>query len=505
MCIGDGRFMKFKVVNFRADRISGWCQAPTQEAGKARLDLLISGEVVDSFLARNFRAELPAHDFADRNLGFLGSLPPQYWDGQSYTAILRERASGTVLAEETLQTDDARTPAHPGLSGAAKLGEAGQLNGWASYQGERAPVHLVIDSHIVSTAVADLRRLPQGEDQPKLPIPVGWGFALQVPPQHFDDAEHRIQVTAETPSGPAAIFDHTHRLPADQTGTADQNAQHAGARGPNNFPLPGLRASGHWPNRWKVSDPSSVTTRLDDDGRLRVTTTDEAPVYLMLNALPQDFRKLDADSGAVVGSVRAHRIGLTATQGRGVRLQLGVYEYGHMGHNTLRTLVEAGQRGLFVADPQTDRLLVLLRVVGPGTITVEDLEFLPAVQVRSADPGFHPIGEPRPSATASRQEALDEIGDFLAENQELYDRLAAASTDQLAPVLNSLLTGQQQLHSAAASLAARTESLNRQLQGIRTHLAQQQLKDAFAESSIDILPPSAAARPTQPPTEGHRR
>ena len=501
--------MRFKVVKFRADRISGWCQAPTQEAGKARLDLLISGKVVDSFLARHFRAELPAHEFTDRNLGFLGSLPPHYWDGRSYTVTLRERVSGTVLAEDTLQTEDARSSTHPGLSGSATLGEAGQLNGWASDHGSRAPVRLIVDSHTVSTAVADLRRLPQGKDQPKHPVPVGWGFALQVPPEYFDDAEHRIQVAAETSTGTAVVFEHTGPLRVRQTAAADQNTQPADAQDRENFPLPGLRASGHWPNRWKVSDPSAVTTRLDDSGHLRITATDDKPVYLMLNARPQDFRKLDSDTGAVVGSVRAHRIGLTAAQGRGVRLQLGIYEYDEMGHNTLRSLVETGQRGLFVADPQTDRLLVLIRVVGPGTITVEDLEFLPAEQVHSADPGFHPIGAPRVPATASRQEALDEFGDFLAENQELYDRLAAASADRLSPVLDSLLSSQQQLHSAAAALAARTESLNRQLQGIRTHLAQQHLQDAFAASNVEILPSNAAAQPSaqppQPPTEGRRQ
>src|SRR5690625_5954928 len=89
----NGRFMKFKVVNFRADRISGWCQAPNDEAGKARIDLLLGGDVVDSYLARTFRPELPAHNFADRNLGFMGSLPPPYWDGQSYRTTLRDRKS----------------------------------------------------------------------------------------------------------------------------------------------------------------------------------------------------------------------------------------------------------------------------------------------------------------------------------------------------------------------------------------------------------------------------
>ena len=489
--------MKFKVVNFRADRISGWCEAPSKEAGKARIDLLIGQEVVDSFLARDFRAELPAHDFADRNLGFLGSLPPQYWDGQPHAAALRERATGTVLVEETLQPADARIPDAPGLSAAAKLADSGQLNGWVSYQGTRVPVHLIIDSHTVLSAVADLRQLPQNKKQRNIAIPVGWAFSLQVPPEYFDDAEHRIQAAVDTPAGSTVIFDQMQHLAAAEASIADQNLQQIEVRRPDNFPLPGLRVPADWQNRWKVSDPGSVTPQLDAAGNLRLTTTTDEPVYLMLNALPQDFRKLDAASGAAVGPVRAFRAGLKATQGRGMQLQLGVYEYDATGNNTARTLVEAGQRGLFVAEPQTHRVLVLIRALGPGTVTIEDLELQPAEQVRSADPGFHPIGEAQPPATSSRQEALAEIADFIGEDQDLHDRLAEASAAQLAPVLNSLLASQNQLQSATAELAARTEVLNRQLQGIRTHLARQDLKDAFAaEDSVEVLiPPAHAAGP----------
>src|SRR5699024_984416 len=115
--------------------------------------------------------------------------------------------------------------------------------------------------------------------------------------------------------------------------------QRTGIRHRDSFPLPGLRAPAEWPNRWKINADSSVTTRLDDAGQLRVTTTDDAPVYLLLNALPQDFRKLDISSGAAVGELRAYRAELSATQGRGMRLQLGIYEYDTMGHNTERTLV----------------------------------------------------------------------------------------------------------------------------------------------------------------------
>src|SRR5699024_8889263 len=105
------------------------------------------------------------------------------------------------------------------------------------------------------------------------------------------------------------------------------NMQQIGVRRPDNFPLPGLRAPADWQNRWKVSDPGSVTTQLDGAGNLRLTTTTDEPVYLMLNALPQDFRKLDAASGAAVGPVRAHRAQLSAAQSRGMQVQLGLYEY----------------------------------------------------------------------------------------------------------------------------------------------------------------------------------
>jgi hypothetical protein len=496
--------MKFKIVNFRADRISGWCQAPSREVGKARVDLLLGGVVVDSFLARNFRAELPAHDFADRNLGFLGTLPPQYWDGQTYPATLREQTTGTVLVEGDLHSEDARISSHPGLSGAAALGEAGQINGWASYQGSKVPVHLIIDSHTVLTAVADLHQLPKGKEQHKIPVPAGWAFSLQVPPEYFDGAEHRIQITVDAQSGSAVIFDQVQRLLAEKAETADINIQQIDARRPDNFPLPGLRVPADWNNRWKVSNPALVSTRIDHNGRLRLSTTHDEPVYLMLNALPRDLRKLDAQSGVGVGAVRAYRAGMRVSHPRGMRLQLGIYEYEALGHNIERTLVEAGQRGLFVANPQTARMLVLIRAVGPGAITIGDLELVPAEEVRSADPGFHPLEESQPLNASSLQETYADGAEFVGENHEINDGATEAPSAQLAPVLNSLLTTQQQLQAAIAELSAHSELLNRRMEGVRAHLAQQHLQEVFSsDDAVEILPLSggAASQPVEGPDQ----
>lgn len=486
--------MQFKVVNFRADRISGWCQPPHQEAAKAKIDLLMNGEVVTSLLAHQFRSELPPHDFADRNIGFVGTLPPQYWTGKNYAVALREQTSGTVLAEQILATHDARIAEHPGLSADVQVGNAGQLNGWAGYRDQKVQVHLLVDSNKVLTTMADQRSLQLDKKQPQPPVPTGWAFSLQVPSEYFDDAEHRIQVVVGTETGTAVIFDQARQLPAAEIDVAELNIQQLDARRPDNFPMPGLRAPTQWQNRWKVSDPWSVTTRLDDAGRLRVTTTDDEPTYLMLNAQTEDLRRLSEAAGVTIGETSAYRVGMTVSRSRSLQLQLGIYEYDALGHDILRTLSDADQRGLFVPDPRTVRIVVLLRVVGSGTFTIDDLQFLPADDVRSADPGFHPIGDPQPKGKATGHDPLTEVADFLLENPELHQLLAEVSAEQVRPLLNDLLEGQEQLQAAAVDLAARTEQMQRQLQGLRSHSAWQDLRDAFAaDQNIEVRP--AEVRP----------
>jgi hypothetical protein len=63
--------MQYKIVNFRADRVSGWFFDPEAGDAKGTLDVLVNGDSVATLVCNVFRSELPAEDFPTRNIGAL--------------------------------------------------------------------------------------------------------------------------------------------------------------------------------------------------------------------------------------------------------------------------------------------------------------------------------------------------------------------------------------------------------------------------------------------------
>ncbi|WP_044494298.1 glycosyltransferase family 2 protein [Nesterenkonia massiliensis] len=206
--------MKHKIVNFRADRISGWFYDP--EAGDARgvLDLLVADEPVASLPCKVFRRELSPDEFPTRNVGFLGSLPPEFWTGETHAVSLRDRRTGRILTQEKMQTDDLRLPTSPGFSGEFQVTDQGQIAGWAARGPAPVSVRVFVDGHQVDDSVANHSKVLWMTDQLDVTAPPGFAYSFQVPAEYFDDASHRIQVIGDPESEEILLLERTVRLEA---------------------------------------------------------------------------------------------------------------------------------------------------------------------------------------------------------------------------------------------------------------------------------------------------
>lgn len=193
--------MKFRIVNFQAHRISGWVSDPEAAQSKTVLDLMVAGRPVASLSCTIFRDELSAEEFENRNIGFRGNLPAEFWTGEEHQVSLVHRASGTVLEDQRIPTTDARLPEGEGLSGDFTLTARGQLAGWAAADGSPTRIRVLLDGEQFAQTRATAQSLPWKRGRVKLQGPFGHLYGAQLPPELFDDEEHRVQVFAQDAAG----------------------------------------------------------------------------------------------------------------------------------------------------------------------------------------------------------------------------------------------------------------------------------------------------------------
>ncbi|GFZ98593.1 glycosyltransferase [Nesterenkonia alkaliphila] len=221
--------MKYKVVNFRADRISGWFYDPAQAEGRRPLDLLVDGEPVAAVPCNIFREELPEEEFSTRNVGFVTTLPPQLWTGQSYSVALRERSEGRVLHEKTLSAPDRRFSADPDLIGDFNISELGQIAGWVSYQGGRCWVRIYVDGQRVCARKADAPTIAWSEGELAIAAPRGYAFSYQLPGEHFDDEEHLVETVVVSPKGVVTAAQCRVKLSSEHQEWAEEESERVSA------------------------------------------------------------------------------------------------------------------------------------------------------------------------------------------------------------------------------------------------------------------------------------
>ena len=124
--------MKFKVVNFRPERISGWVYNDESPKETVKLELFIDDRKAAEPLCDKFRNELDGRDFANRRIGFVERVPVQFWDGETHEVTLKIRGSDVVLRQEKMTLPNVRLAADSDLSAEVLSTENGQVTGWAA-------------------------------------------------------------------------------------------------------------------------------------------------------------------------------------------------------------------------------------------------------------------------------------------------------------------------------------------------------------------------------------
>lgn len=207
--------MKYKVVNFRADRISGWLFDPRAPQVRQGLSIIVNGERVSTLTCNVFREELTANDFPTRNIGFLGSLPPSLWTGEAYHVSLQASASGETLIEGSVETPDARISSDAEVSGEVRITENGEVAGWVSRAGVRTKVQVLVDGQEILNQRANQKKVRFSGTDFKMTAPPEYSFSAQVPPEFFDDEEHLVEVrvpaTETTVAESKLTLSSTHR------------------------------------------------------------------------------------------------------------------------------------------------------------------------------------------------------------------------------------------------------------------------------------------------------
>ncbi|TLP94738.1 glycosyltransferase [Nesterenkonia salmonea] len=186
--------MQYKIVNFRADRISGWMFNPDAPQVRQKLAVMVNGEHAATLTCNVFRAELSPDEFPTRNVGFLGSLPPNLWTGETYQVSLQDPTSGETFAESALDTPDALISAESAVSGDVRITERGEVAGWVARAGARTTVQVLVDGQEIFKERANQKKLRFTGKEVDVTVPPEYAFSAQVPPEYFDDEQHFVEV-----------------------------------------------------------------------------------------------------------------------------------------------------------------------------------------------------------------------------------------------------------------------------------------------------------------------
>ncbi|WP_162322130.1 hypothetical protein, partial [Nesterenkonia haasae] len=196
--------MQYKIVNFRADRISGWLFDPDAPQVRQKLAVMVNGECAATLTCNLFRPELSASESPTRNVGFLGALPPNLWTGESHQVSLQVVGSGETIAEGPLDTLDARISAEVEISGDVRITERGGVAGWVARAGDRTTVQVLVDGEEIFKERANQKKLRFSGKAFEVTVPPEFAFSAQVPPEYFDDEEHIVEVRVNATETPIA-------------------------------------------------------------------------------------------------------------------------------------------------------------------------------------------------------------------------------------------------------------------------------------------------------------
>lgn len=223
--------------------------------------------------------------------------------------------------------------------------------------------------------------------------------------------------------------------------------------------IPGFLGSHHWPNRWTTNSEHALKLGLNSNGQVTVEKNSAHTSHVVLNATPKDFERLPQGRGVPVDQDGAYVVQLSLSRRLSLRVQLVIYEFSAGLEKETRHVVAAGQRHLFVPRTGTSHLVISLRTQGSGSVTIEELEFLPVGRTVRAEPGIHDYETPHSEGDGAEgqwvRDSVNRDADRLA---TLAKNLAKASTRA---VLEATTAPPQSTPQAGVSNRSRRE--NREL------------------------------------------
>lgn len=188
--------MQFKVVNFRAERITGWIYHPEAPNDQDSAELYVDDTAVADFRADRFRDELDSEQFRTRSIGFKGFMPPEYWDGAVHTAELRSKSSGAKLAEKQLRVPNRRLSDSGEITGELIYAEGGRLVGWVHSRRGEVAVDCEIPGHATWRAEAFSSR-SETDFKPMLNLPAQGGFDTRVDAHNEETEPIHVKLWAD--------------------------------------------------------------------------------------------------------------------------------------------------------------------------------------------------------------------------------------------------------------------------------------------------------------------
>ena len=141
------------------------------------------------------------------------------------------------------------------------------------------------------------------------------------------------------------------------------------------FPIANVNGSLTSRRGWtgRLSAPPKL--QIDELGRTCLTLTDEGPSYLVSNGTDREFRKLSKSSGFRVDGGNSARVSASIDTDKDQRAQIVLLEFDGQRNRIGQASVPSSTDCLIYFNSETKYVLPTVRVVGPGTLTVNWLRF----------------------------------------------------------------------------------------------------------------------------------
>lgn len=155
--------------------------------------------------------------------------------------------------------------------------------------------------------------------------------------------------------------------------------------------ISGFIAPASWPSNWITAVSENAKVATDSLGNFQIHKSADHTLQTVLNATPKSLKENKTNRGIRLGDNVAFVVNFEASLLGAIRAQLVFHEFDAAGVRLTRAILDAGSQGLFVADPRADTLILSIRTVGQGSLTVNTLEFSPA-PIDKSPPGLKRTG-----------------------------------------------------------------------------------------------------------------